>query len=88
MDGHLEIAAAVACGIADAGVTIRLAAALHDLHFESWREERYDLIIPEEQSSSSAVEGLLNAMNTHTLANEISQLCLYDTSQMGTVVSA
>jgi hypothetical protein len=42
----------------------------------------YDLI-PEDEALSTAIEGLLNAMNTRELANEISQLCLYDTSQMG-----
>ncbi|MGO9265885.1 MAG: substrate-binding domain-containing protein [Candidatus Binataceae bacterium] len=83
--GHLEVAAAIAGGAADAGVTIRLAAKLYGLHFEAWREERYDLVIPEDDFHSIPVQNLLEALNTRTLAHEISQLCSYDTSQMGAV---
>jgi len=83
--GHLEVAAAIASGAADAGVTIRLAAGLYDLRFQPWREERYDLVIPEDDFHSAPVQHLLEALSTRILANEISQLCSYDTSQMGTV---
>ena len=83
--GHLEVAAAIANGAADAGVTIRLAAQLFGLHFEPWREERYDLVIPAGDLHATPVQNLLEALNTRALANEISQLCSYDTSQMGTV---
>ena len=83
--GHLEVAAAIASGAADAGVTIRLAARLFGLSFTAWREERYDLVIPEDDYHSIPVRNLLEALNTRTLAHEISQLCSYDTTQMGTV---
>lgn len=83
--GHLEVAAAIASGAADAGVTIRLAAKLYGLPFQPWREERYDLVIPEDDFHLVPVRNLLEALNTRALANEISQLCSYDTSQMGTV---
>jgi molybdate-binding protein/DNA-binding XRE family transcriptional regulator len=83
--GHLEVAGAIASGAADAGVTIRLAAKLYGLNFQPWREERYDFVIAEEDFSSAPVHNLLEALNTRALANEISQLCSYDTSQMGTV---
>jgi molybdate-binding protein/DNA-binding XRE family transcriptional regulator len=86
--GHLEVAAAIAAGAVDAGVTIRLAARLHDLHFEPWREERYDLVIPEEDFNATPVQTLLDALNSRTLANEIGHLCLYDTSQMGVVLAS
>lgn len=85
--GHLEVAAAIASGAADAGVTIRLAAGLYGLHFQPWRDERYDLVIPEEDFASTPVQSLLEALNSRSLANEISQLCSYDTSQMGAVLS-
>ncbi len=83
--GHLEVAAAIAGGIADAGVTIRLAANLYDLKFEPWREERYDLVIPESEFDSAPVRHLMDALNSSLLAREISQLCSYDTTQMGRI---
>jgi molybdate-binding protein len=42
-------------------------------------------VIAEDDFQSTPVQNLLEALNTRALANEISQLCLYDTSQMGTV---
>ena len=69
--GHLEVAAAIASGAADAGVTIRLAAGLYGLHFQPWREERYDFVIPETDFESIPVHNLLEALNTRNLANEV-----------------
>jgi molybdate-binding protein/DNA-binding XRE family transcriptional regulator len=83
--GHLEVAAAIAAGSADAGVTLRFAAEVHRLAFEPWREERYDLIIPEAIFDSAPMRGLLEALNSARLAREIATLCYYETSQMGRV---
>jgi molybdate-binding protein len=83
--GHLEVAAAVTAGTADAGVTLRFAAEVHGLTFQPWREERYDLIIPEVEFDSAPVRGLLEALNSARLAREITALCAYETSQMGRV---
>lgn len=85
--GHLEVAAAIAEGIADAGVTIRLAADLYNLEFHPWREERYDLIVAADEFNSAPVQNLVEALNSRALAYEISGLCAYDTSQMGQVVT-
>ncbi len=43
---HLEVAARVKAGLADAGVGVRAAAAIHGLDFMPLQRERYDLIIP------------------------------------------
>ncbi|HLW69716.1 MAG TPA: substrate-binding domain-containing protein [Candidatus Binataceae bacterium] len=83
--GHLEVAAAIAEGSADAGVTLRFAAEVLGLAFQPWREERYDLIIPAAEFDSAPVRGLLDALNSARLAREITALCAYDTSQMGRV---
>lgn len=85
-DGHLEVAAAIASGAADAGVTIRVAAELYNLPFQPWREERYDLVVPEEDFAAPPVQQLIDALNTSTLAREIGELCAYDTRQMGAVI--
>jgi putative molybdopterin biosynthesis protein len=86
--GHLEVAAAIAAGVADAGVTIRLAADLYDLEFLSWREERYDLIVADDEFKSPPMQSLMEALNSRALAHEINGFCAYDTSQMGDLVTA
>ncbi len=83
--GHLEVAAAIAGGTADAGVTIRLAASLYALDFQPWREERYDLIVAEDEFDSAPVRGLMEALNARLLAREIGELCAYDTADMGRI---
>lgn len=86
--GHLEVAAAIAAGLADVGVTIRLGADAYGLHFLAHRDERYDLVIMEREAESAPIKAMLDALNSRRFAREISQLCAYDTAQMGQVVRA
>ena len=86
--GHLEVAAAIAAGLADVGVTIRLGADAYGLHFLAHRDERYDLVIMEREAESAPIKALLDALNSRRFAREISQLCAYDTAQMGQVIRA
>ncbi len=86
--GHLEVAAAIAAGLADAGVTIRLGADAYGLHFLPHRDERYDLVIMEREAESAPIKAMLDALNSRRFAREISQLCAYDTTQMGQIVRA
>jgi putative molybdopterin biosynthesis protein len=85
--GHLEVAAAIAAGLADAGVTIRLGADAYGLQFLPYRDERYDLVIMAEESESVPIKAMLDALNSRRFAREISQLCAYDTDNMGQVIS-
>jgi putative molybdopterin biosynthesis protein len=87
VNGHLEVAAAIASGQADAGVTIRVAAEAYGLGFIALREERYDLAIRERESTTEPVKTLLEALNSGRFAREVSQLCAYDTGQMGRVIA-
>lgn len=87
VSGHLEVAAAIAAGQADAGFTIRLAAEAFMLDFAPLREERYDLVIPEAETETVPVRALLEALNSRRFAREISQLCHYDTDEMGRVIT-
>ena len=87
LSGHLEIAAAVAAGEADAGLTLRVAAEAWGLGFVRVREERYDLVILEREMDSPPVRAMLDALNSRSLAGEVSQLCAYDTSRMGQIVA-
>jgi molybdopterin molybdotransferase/putative molybdopterin biosynthesis protein len=81
--GHLEIAAAVQHGDADAGVTLRVAAEAYGLGFIPLREERYDLAIPETELESAPVSRMLDALTSRRFAREVAQLCAYDTTRMG-----
>jgi putative molybdopterin biosynthesis protein len=81
--GHLEVAAAVQSGDADAGVTIRVAAEAYGLGFIPLREERYDLAIPETELESAPASRMLDALNSRRFAREVAQLCAYDTTRMG-----
>jgi putative molybdopterin biosynthesis protein len=87
LPGHLEIAEAIASAQADAGVTIRVAAEAYGLAFIPLREERYDLVVLEDESSLGPVKAMLEALNSRRFAREINQLCAYDTDQMGKVIT-
>jgi putative molybdopterin biosynthesis protein len=87
LGGHLEVAAAIASGQADAGVTIRVAAQAYGLDFVPIRVERYELVIPVREMDSAPVVAMLDALNSRRFAREVSQLCGYDTTQMGQVVA-
>lgn len=87
LGGHLEVAAAIASGQADAGVTIRVAAEAYGLDFVPIRVERYDLVIPGREMDRAPVVAMLDALNSRRFAREVSQLCGYDTTQMGQVVA-
>jgi molybdate-binding protein/DNA-binding XRE family transcriptional regulator len=83
--GHLEVAAAIASGRADAGVTIRLAAEALGLPFVSLREESYDLIVLARDLDSAPLKPVLDTLNSRRFALEVSRSCAYDTKQMGQV---
>jgi len=85
LSGHLEIAAAIAAGQADTGVTIRVAAQAYGLGFVALREERYDMVIPGSEADSPVVKAMLDALNSRRFAREVNQFCAYDTDQMGRV---
>lgn len=68
------------------GVTIRLGADAFGLHFITYRDERYDLVIMATEVESAPIKAMLDALNSRRFAREVSQLCAYDTSQMGQVI--
>ncbi len=87
LSGHLEIAAAIASGEADTGLTLRVAAEAFRLGFVPVREERYDLVILEREMNSPPVRAMLDALNSGGFAEEVSRLCAYDTTRMGQVIA-
>ena len=87
VNGHLEVADAIAKNEANVGVTIRLAAQAYRLHFIPFREERYDLVVLRRDIDSQPVKALFEALSSPRFAKEVSQLCGYDTSQMGHTIA-
>lgn len=63
-DGHLQVAAAIAAGLADAGIASGPAAFVYDLAFIPLAAERFDLVIPAGQVSTREVQGLLKVLSS------------------------
>jgi putative molybdopterin biosynthesis protein len=83
---HMAVAAAVASGIADAGLGILAAAKALNLDFIPLWKERYDLVIPRSYYESPLLEPLLGILRQPSFQADVEALGGYDTSQMGEVV--
>ena len=81
--GHLEVAAAVAAGLADAGVASEPAALAYGLAFVPLTAERFDLVIPAGQSGTREVQGLLRVLSSSWLLGQLGSLPGYDVTQCG-----
>jgi putative molybdopterin biosynthesis protein len=60
---HMNIASAVAGGLADTGMAIRAAAQSLSLDFIPVTKERYDLIVPRHLENTPQVKHLFNIIN-------------------------
>jgi molybdate-binding protein len=81
--GHLEVAAAIAAGLADAGVASEPAALAYGLAFVPLTEERFDLVIPASQTGTREVQGLLRVLSSSWLLGQLGSLPGYDVTQCG-----
>jgi putative molybdopterin biosynthesis protein len=84
---HLAVAAAVASGLADAGLGIAAAAQALDLDFVLLAVERYDLVIPREHYESARLRPLLDLLHDGRFRSAVAALPGYDVGPMGTVVA-
>ena len=62
--GHLQVAAAIAAGLADAGIASEPAALAYGLAFIPLAAEHFDLVIPAGQAASREVQGLLKVLSS------------------------
>jgi len=85
---HLEVAAAVARGEADAGLGLRAAAEAFGLGFVPLFRERYDLVYPLAHRRRPAVAGLLAALRSPAFREQVRHLGGYDTRETGRVREA
>ena len=81
--GHLEVAAAIAAGLADAGIASEPAALAYDLAFVPLTAERFDLVVPAAYAGSREVQGLLRALTSPWLLDQLASLPGYTVTQCG-----
>jgi putative molybdopterin biosynthesis protein len=81
--GHLEVAAAIAAGLADVGVASEPAALAHGLTFVPLTTERFDLVIPAGMAGTREVQGLLRVLSSSWLLSQLASLPGYDVTQCG-----
>lgn len=81
--GHLEVAAAIAGGLADVGVASEPAALAYGMSFVPLAAERFDLVIPAEMTGTREVQGLLRVLSSSWLLGQLASLPGYDVSGCG-----
>jgi molybdate-binding protein len=86
--GHLQVAAAVVAGLADAGVASEPAALAYGLAFVPLAAERFDLVIPASQAGSREVQALRKVLASPWLLTQLDCLPGYDSSRCGDRVAA
>ena len=85
---HLEVAARIKAGLADAGVGIEAAASICGLDFIALQRERYDLVIPKAHYDAlPGLRRLLDMMVSKTFRDELDGLGGYDTREIGRIVA-
>jgi molybdate-binding protein/transcriptional regulator with XRE-family HTH domain len=81
--GHLEVVAAIAAGLADAGIASEPAALAYELAFVPLTVERFDLVVPSAHAGSKEVQGLLRALSSAWLHDQLASLPGYRVTQCG-----
>jgi len=81
--GHLQVASAVAAGLAEAGVASEPAARAYGLAFVPLAEERFNLVIPAEHTASREVQALLKVLSSPWLLAQLASIPGYDAATCG-----
>jgi putative molybdopterin biosynthesis protein len=81
--GHLEVAAAIAAGLADAGIASEPAALAYGLAFVPLTAEHFDLVIPAGHEDSREVQGLLKVLSSAWLLDQLASVPGYDVARCG-----
>jgi molybdate-binding protein/DNA-binding XRE family transcriptional regulator len=81
--GHLQVAAAIGGGLADAGVSSEPAALAYGLDFIPLADERFDLLLPAKHAASREVQGLLKVLTSPWLLAQLASLPGYDATRCG-----
>ncbi|MGH3281739.1 MAG: substrate-binding domain-containing protein, partial [Trebonia sp.] len=81
--GHLQVASAVAAGLADAGVASEPAARAYGLAFIPLAEEQFSLVISAMHAASREVQALLKVLSSPWLLAQLASLPGYDATSCG-----
>jgi molybdate-binding protein len=81
--GHLDVASAIAAGLADTGIAMEPAARTYGLGFIPLAAEHFDLVIPAGQISTREVQGLLKVLSSAWLVDQLAGLPGYDPGRCG-----
>jgi putative molybdopterin biosynthesis protein len=81
--GHLQVADAIAAGLADIGVACEPAALAYGLGFVPLAAERFDLVIPTVHAASREVQALIKVLSSRWLLDQLASLPGYDPSCCG-----
>ena len=81
--GHLQVASAVAAGLADAGVASEPAARAYGLAFVPLAHERFNLVIPAEHTASREAQALLRVLASPWLLAQLASIPGYDAATCG-----
>jgi molybdate-binding protein/transcriptional regulator with XRE-family HTH domain len=81
--GHLQVASAVAAGLAEAGVASEPAARAYGLAFVPLADERFSLVIPAEHAASREVQALFKVLSSPWLLAQLGSLPGYDAATCG-----
>ena len=86
--GHLQVAEAIAAGLADAGVASEPAAMAYGLAFVPLAVEYFDLVIPAGHAGSREVQALVRVLSSRWLLDQLASLPGYDPSRCGERIAA
>ncbi len=81
--GHLQVADAVATGLADVGVASEPAALAYRLAFIPLALERFDLVIPAQRAAAREVQALTKVLSSRWLLDQLGSLPGYDATSCG-----
>jgi molybdate-binding protein/DNA-binding XRE family transcriptional regulator len=81
--GHLQVASAIAAGLADAGISAEPAALAYGLPFVPLADERFDLVIPRPAAESREVQSMVRVLSSPWLHTQLDSLPGYDASRCG-----
>jgi transcriptional regulator with XRE-family HTH domain len=86
--GHLQVADAIAAGLADAGVASEPAALAHGLGFVPLAAERFDLVIPAAAAATREAQALVKVLSSRWLLDQLASLPGYDPTPCGVRMAA
>jgi putative molybdopterin biosynthesis protein len=87
LNGHMEVAQAIALGAADVGVAMEGAALAFGLDFVPLHEERFDLVVPRELHDDARVIRLLDTLASGSFRRELQGLGGYDVEAAGALAA-